>query len=50
MGRGEIRAGRLAVEVIGISGVLRAYVGCFTHLNAIIGLYLTFTAARILLL
>jgi len=50
LGSGEIGVGRLPIEVIGIIGVLGAYVGCFTHLNGIIGLYLTFTAGHVLLL
>lgn len=50
LGSGEISVGRLPIEGIGIVGVLGAHVGCFTHLNAIIGLYLTFTADHILLL
>ena len=50
MGSGEVGAGRLPIEVIRITGVLGAHVGCFTHLNGIIGLYLTFTADHVLLL
>lgn len=50
LGSAEIGVGRLPIEGIGIIGVLGAHVGCFTHLNAIIGLYLTFTANHILLL
>ena len=50
LGSGEIGVGRLPIEGIGIIGILGAHVGCFTHLNAIIGLYLTFTADDILLL
>jgi hypothetical protein len=50
LGSGESGVGRLPIEVIGIIGVLGAHVGSFTHLNAIIGLYLTFAADHILLL
>ena len=50
LGRGQIGVGRLPVEVIGVIGILGANVGCFTHLNGVIRLYLTFTADRVLLL
>lgn len=50
LGSGEIGVGRLPIEVVGIIGILGAYVGCFAHLNGIIGLYLTFTADHVLLL
>lgn len=49
LGSTEIGVGRLPIEGIGIICVLSTHVGCFTHLNAIIWLYLTFTADHILL-